>query len=93
MEKNKYHFGRNYVPTNQSMNIIDKTRMFSSDHCENQVASSKIMEIHNRTFHGEVKNYTCDLCCHQVSLKNSLARHKKSIEYMQLSSNIKRKSF
>ena len=56
-----------------------KTRMFSSDHCENHGASSKIMEIHNRTFHGKVKKYTCDLCGHQVSFKNSLARHKKSV--------------
>ena len=75
------------------MKNFDKINMFSCGHCKYQIASSKIMEIHNRTFHGEVKNYTCDLCCHQVSLKNSLARHKKSIEYMQLSSNIKRKSF
>ena len=37
------------------------------------------MNIHNRTFHGKDEKYNCDLCGHQVSHKNSLARHKKSV--------------
>ena len=61
------------------MNNIDKINMFSCGHCEYQFASRKIMDIHTRTFHGKVKKYNCDLCGHQVSHKNSLARHKKIV--------------
>ena len=50
--------------------------MFSCGHCEYQIASSKIMDIHNRTFHDKDKKYNCDLCGKQVSHKDSLARHK-----------------
>ena len=61
------------------MKNIDKINMLSCDHCEYLVSSSKIMDIHNRTFHGKVKKYNCDLCGHQVSHKCSLARHKKIV--------------
>ena len=53
--------------------------MFSCDHCEYQIASSKIMDIHKRTFHDKEKKYNCDLWGHQVSHRNSLARHKKIV--------------
>ena len=53
--------------------------MFSCGHCEYQIASSKIMDIHKRTFHHEDKKYHCDLCGHQSSNKNSLATHKKIV--------------
>ena len=53
--------------------------MFSCDHCKYQIASIKILEIHNRTFHNKVKKYDCDLCGYQVSYKNNLARHKKIV--------------
>ena len=58
------------------MNNIDKINMFSCGHCDYQIASSKIMDIHNRTFHDKVKKYNCDICGHQVSHKNILAGHK-----------------
>ena len=61
------------------MNNIDKINMFSCDHCEYQITSSKIMDIHTRTFHFGDKKYNCDLCGYQVSHKNSLARHKKIV--------------
>ena len=54
---------------NQSMNNVDKMNMFSCEHCEYQAASSKIMEIHNRTSHGKNAKYNCDICGHQVSQK------------------------
>ena len=37
------------------------------------------MDIHIRNFHDDNKKYDCDLCGHQVSRKNSLARHKKIV--------------
>ena len=61
------------------MNNIDKINVFSCGHYEFQIASCKIMDIHNRTFHDKVKKYNCDLCGQQVSHKNSLARHKKIV--------------
>ena len=57
------------------MNNNDKINMFSCDHCEYQVPSSQIMDIQNRTFHDYEKKYNCDLSGHQVSHKNTLARH------------------
>ena len=53
--------------------------MFSWDHCENQISSTKIMDIHNRTFHDEDAKYNCDICGHQVLHKLSLARHRKIV--------------
>ena len=41
--------------------------MLSCGYCEYQIASSKIMDTHNRTFHYKDKKYNCDLCGHQVS--------------------------
>ena len=37
------------------------------------------MDIDNRTFHGNVKKYNCDICGHQVSHKSSLVRQKKIV--------------
>ena len=51
--------------------------MFFCSHCEYKIASSKIMDIHNRAFHYKHKKYNCDLCGHQVKQKNSLTRHKR----------------
>ena len=45
-----------WSPDNQSRNKIDKINMFSCDHCKYQIASSKIMDIHNRTFHNNHSN-------------------------------------
>ena len=66
-----------YVEINQSMKNFVQINMFACDHCEYQVASKKVMEIHNRTFHDENAKYNCDICGHQVSHKRSLVRHKK----------------
>ena len=62
---------------NQSLSNIDSIYMFSCDHCKYQIASTQIMDIHNKTFHDKVKKYDCDICGYQVSHKNSLVRHKK----------------
>ena len=51
---------------NQYLNNIDKINMFSCDHCKYQIASSKIMKIHIRTFHGKDEKYNCDICGYQV---------------------------
>ena len=61
------------------MNDIVKLNMFSCGHCEYQIASTKIMDIHNRTFHDKVKKYNCDVCGQQVLHKNILARQKKIV--------------
>ena len=61
------------------MNKIDKMNMFTCDHCEFQVASSKIMDIHSRNFDNKPNKYSCDICSRQESNKNSLARHKKIV--------------
>ena len=53
--------------------------MFFCGHCEYQIVSTKIMDIHNKTFHDKVKKYDCDLCGYQVSHKNSLAKHEKIV--------------
>ena len=55
--------------------------MFSCGYCKHPIASNKIMDIHNGTFHytKKDKKYNCDLCGHQVSHKNSLTRHKKIV--------------
>ena len=37
------------------------------------------MNIHNKAFHINIKKYNCDLCGHQASKKNSLARPKKIV--------------
>ena len=59
------------------MNNIDKSNMFYWGHCKYQISSSKIMDIHNKTFHGKIKKYNCDICGHQVSHKSSLVRQEK----------------
>ena len=51
------------------MHNIDTINMLSCGHCEYQIESSKIMDIHHRTFHNKVKKYNCDLCGCQVSHK------------------------
>ena len=54
--------------------------MFSRDYCEYQIASSEIMNIHNRTLHGKEEKYNCDIICGcQLSNKISLAKHKKIV--------------
>ena len=60
-------------------NIFDKIKIFSCGHCEYQVTSNKTMEINNSAFPVEEEKYNCDLCGHQVSHKNNLARHKKIV--------------
>ena len=53
--------------------------MFSCDHCKYLIASSKIMDIHNRTFHSKDQRYSCNICGYQVSNKINLVRHKKIV--------------
>ena len=61
------------------MNNINNINMFSCGHCDYQITSIKIMDIHNQTFQDKDKKYNCDLCGRQVSHKNSLAKHKKIV--------------
>ena len=52
--------------------------MFSCDYCEYQIASSEILNIHNRTLHGKEEKYNCDIICGcQLSNQISLATRKK----------------
>ena len=64
---------------NQYLNNIDKINMFFCDHCSYPIASRKIMEIHNCTFHGQDEKYNHDICGYQVLNKISLVRHKKIV--------------
>jgi len=57
----------------QSIIIRDCINRASCDYCEYQVASNKIMDINNRTFHNKSVEY---ICGQQVSQKKTLARHK-----------------
>ena len=41
--------------------------MFACDYCEYRVASSKIMDIHNSTFHSKDPKFSCDNCGYQHS--------------------------
>ena len=53
--------------------------MLSCDHCNYQIAYSKIMDIHNHTYHGKEEKYNCDSCDNKISKKKSKARHKKIV--------------
>ena len=46
------------------MNNIEKINMFSCGHCDYHIASRKIIDIHNRTFHDKDAKYYCDICGH-----------------------------
>ena len=59
---------------NQYLNYIGKINMFFCDNCNYQIASRKMMEIHNHTFHGQDEKYNRDICGYQVLNKISLAR-------------------
>ena len=63
----------------QYLNNIGKINMFFCDNCNYQIASRKMMEIHNHTFHGQDEKYNRDICGYQVLNKISLARHKKIV--------------
>ena len=53
--------------------------MFSCGYCEYKIASSKIMNIHNRTLYGKEEKYNYHICGCQVSNKIDLATRKKIV--------------
>ena len=67
------------------MNNMDKINMFSCEHCEYQVASNKIMEIHNRTFHDKNAKYNCNLEKHKKIVHDR-------VKYPSISSHFKGES-